>query len=59
MGRPPRWTQLALVGPGSELQLTLDGRAVPHESVVAAGPVEHEDGPRPFPASPPPWPARP
>lgn len=25
-----------LVGPGSELQLTLDGRAVPHHDVVAA-----------------------
>ncbi len=35
MGRIPTCAQLALVGPGSELQLTLDGRAVPHEVVVA------------------------
>ncbi|MEJ7785601.1 MAG: hypothetical protein WKF96_12420 [Solirubrobacteraceae bacterium] len=26
-----------LVGPGSELQLTLDGRAVPHTDIVAPG----------------------
>jgi hypothetical protein len=25
-----------LVGPGNELQLTIDGRAVPHHEVVAA-----------------------
>jgi hypothetical protein len=25
-----------LVGPGSELQLTIDGRAVPHAEVLAA-----------------------
>jgi hypothetical protein len=28
--------QYRLVGPGSELQLTLDGRAVPHTEVVEA-----------------------
>lgn len=28
--------QIMLVGPGSELQLTLDGRAVPHAEVVSA-----------------------
>ncbi len=28
--------QIPLVGPGSELQLTLDGRAVPHADVVGA-----------------------
>jgi hypothetical protein len=28
--------QIPLVGPGSELQLTLDGRAVPHLEVVGA-----------------------
>ncbi|WP_354702190.1 hypothetical protein DSM112329_02544 [Paraconexibacter sp. AEG42_29] len=27
---------LPLVGPGNELQLTIDGRAVPHHEVVAA-----------------------
>lgn len=36
MGRTrPCAQQLALVGPGTELQLTLDGRAVPHGVVVA------------------------
>lgn len=30
------WEAVPLVGPGSELQLTLDGRAVPHHEVVAA-----------------------
>ena len=29
-----------LVGPGTELQLTLDGRAVPHEEVVAEALLE-------------------
>ncbi|MCW2957362.1 MAG: hypothetical protein JWP18_165 [Solirubrobacterales bacterium] len=28
--------QVPLIGPGSELQLTLDGRAVPHVEVVRA-----------------------
>ncbi len=31
-----RSAQIPLVGPGHELQLTLDGRAVPHAEVVAA-----------------------
>jgi len=30
------WEAVPLVGPGSELQLTLDGRAVPHVEVAAA-----------------------
>lgn len=30
------YEQIPLVGPGSELQLTLDGRAVPHMDVVRA-----------------------
>lgn len=30
------WEAVPLVGPGSELQLTLDGGAVPHVEVVAA-----------------------
>ncbi len=42
MGRIPTAAQLALVGPGSELQLTLDGRAVPHEVVVAASSAQRE-----------------
>ena len=36
MGRRHCWEALPLVGPGSELQLTLDGRAVLHAEVVAA-----------------------
>jgi integrase/recombinase XerD len=36
-----------LIGPGSELQLTIDGRAVLHEEVVAQGDVS----PRPHPAA--------
>ncbi len=36
MARAERgWEAVELVGPGSELQLTLDGRAVPHVEVVA------------------------
>jgi hypothetical protein len=31
-----RFEQIPLVGPGSELQLTLDGRAVPHAEVISA-----------------------
>lgn len=38
----PGFADARLVGPGPELQLTLDGRAVPHHDVVAA-----EGGPEP------------
>lgn len=36
MGIPEQMTTPPLVGPGSELQLTLDGGAVLHAEVVAA-----------------------
>jgi hypothetical protein len=35
-GRHRGWEAVPLVGPGTELQLTLDGGAVPHVEVVAA-----------------------
>lgn len=49
------YEQIPLVGPGSELQLTLDGRAVPHVEVVQA--VEAATAPPP-PAPPVPAPVR-